>query len=134
MLPIVGLLALAGVFSSVFQIGFLFVPERLMPDFKRLSPISGLGRILSLSGAMKLGFGMFKVTIVATVASVVLYMHYEEVIYASGLSANELALFMIDLALTTALWVGMALFALALLDFAYQKWKHEQDLRSPRSR
>ena len=85
MLPIVGLLALAGVLSSVFQIGFLFVPERLLPDFKRLSPLSGLGRIFSLSGAMKLGFGMFKVTIVATVASVVLYLHYEEVMYASAL-------------------------------------------------
>ncbi len=29
MLPIVGMLAVAGVFSSVFQVGFLFVPERL---------------------------------------------------------------------------------------------------------
>jgi len=132
MLPIVGLLALAGVFSSVFQIGFLFVPERLMPDIKRLNPLSGLGRILSLSGAMKLGFGMFKVTIVATVASVVLYLHHEEVMYSSELSANELAPFMINLALTTALWVGIALFALALLDFAYQRWKHEQDLRMTR--
>jgi len=39
---------------------------------------------------------------------------------------------MINLALTTALWVGIALFALALLDFAYQRWKHEQDLRMTR--
>ncbi len=132
LLPIVGLLALAGVFSSVFQVGFLFVPERLAPDLKRLSPLSGLKRIVSLSGAMKLGFGMFKVAIVAAVASIVLYLHYEEVMYASELSARELAPFMIDLALTTALWVGIALFTLALFDFAYQKWKHDQDLRMTR--
>lgn len=132
MLPIVGMLALAGVMSSVMQVGFLFVPERLVPDFKRLSPISGLGRIFSLSGAMKLGFGMFKVAIVAVVAAVVLFLNYEEVLYASTLSANELAPFMIDLALTTALWVGIALFTLALFDFAYQKWKHNQDLMMTR--
>jgi len=132
LMPVLGLLALAGVLSSVFQVGILFVPEKLVPDIKRLNPISGLGRIFSLSGAMKLGFGMFKVAIVATVASVVLFLHYEEVMYASGLTARELAPFMIDLALTTALWVGVALFILALFDFVYQKWKHNQDLMMTR--
>ena len=89
LLPVVSLLALAGVFSSVFQVGFLFVPSRLSPDVSRLSPISGLGRIFSMTGAMKLGFGMFKITIVAIVAAVVLFLRYEEVIYASGLSARR---------------------------------------------
>jgi len=128
-LPVLGLLALTGVLSSVFQVGFLFVPERLMPDVSRLSPLSGLKRILSLAGAMKLGFGMFKVAIVASVATIILYLRYDEVLYASALSINKLGPFILDLALSAALWVGIALFALALLDFAYQKWKHEQDLR-----
>ena len=132
MLPVVGLMAMAGVFSSVFQVGFLFVPERLVPDIKRLNPLSGLGRIFSLTGAMKLSFGMFKVAIVTIVAAVVLYLHYEEVMYASALPARELAPFMIDLALSTALWVGIALFTLALFDFAYQRWKHNQDLMMTR--
>ena len=127
-LPVIGLLALAGIASSVFQTGFLFVPKKLMPDFKRLSPISGLKRILSLSGAMKLGFGMFKVAVVSLVASTVLYLRHEEVLFAGAMSAQELAPFMINIALSTALWVGLALFTLALFDFAYQKWKHEQDL------
>ena len=129
LLPVVGLLAIAGILSSVFQVGFLFVPQRLAPDLKRLNPLSGLGRILSLTGAMKLGFGMFKVAIVSVVAAAVLYLHYEEVLFASTFTARELAPFMIDLALTTALWVGIALFTLALFDFAYQKWKHDQDLK-----
>ncbi len=132
LLPIIGLLALAGVFSSVFQVGILFVPERLVPDIKRLNPLSGLQRILSLSGAMKLSFGMFKVAVVSIVAATVLYLRYEEVMYASSLAARELAPFMIDLGLSTALWVGVALFTLALLDFAYQKWKHNQDLMMTR--
>lgn len=132
MLPILGLIAVAGVFSSVFQVGILFVPERLVPDLKRLNPASGLGRIFSLTGAMKLGFGMFKVAIVSIVAAVVLYLRYEEVMYASGLPARELAPFLIDLALSTALWVGVALFILALFDFAYQRWKHNQDLMMTR--
>ncbi len=129
LLPVLGLLALAGVLSSIFQTGFLFVPKRLMPDFQRLSPLSGFKRIVSLTGAMKLGFGMFKVAIVSSVAATVLYFRHEEVIFASALAAPELGTMMIDIALSAALWVGMALFTLALFDFAYQKWKHEQDLK-----
>jgi len=128
-LPVIGLLALAGIATSVFQVGFLFVPEKLLPDFKRLSPISGFKRIVSLTGAVKLSFGVFKVAIVSAVAGTVLYLRREEVLLAGALSVHELAPFMIDIALSTALWVGLALFTLALLDFAYQKWKHEQDLR-----
>jgi len=127
--PILGLLALAGICTSIFQTGFLFVPNRLMPDFKRLSPLAGVKRIISLQGFMKLSFGMFKVTIVSIVATTVLYLRHEEILVASGLSASQLAPFMIDLALTTALWVGLALFVLAMFDFAYQKWKQEQDMR-----
>ncbi len=131
-LPIIGLLAGAGILLNVFQTGFLFVPERLVPDVSRLNPLSGLKRIFSLTGAMRLSFGMFKVTIVAVVASVVLYQRRDEVLLASALSAPQLASFMIDIALSTALWVGVALLILALFDFAFQKWKHEQDLRMTR--
>lgn len=128
-LPVIGLLALAGVASSIFQTGFLFLPNKLMPDFSRLSPVNGLKRILSLSGVMKLSFGMFKVTVVAAVAGTVLYLRHEEVLAAAALPISELAPFLADVILKTALWVGIALFTLALFDFAYQKWKHEQDLK-----
>ena len=129
MLPILGLLAVAAAMASIFQTGLLFVPERLKPDIKRLNPISGFKRILSLTGVMRLSFGMFKITIVAAVATIVLYQRRDEVLMASSMSIPELGVLMIDAALSTALWVGVALFLLALFDFAFQKWKHEQDLK-----
>lgn len=132
LLPVLGLLAVSGILSSVFQVGILFVPDRLQPDVKRLSILSGLKRIFSISGIMRLSFGMFKVTVVSVVAAAVLYQRREQVLLASALSINELAVLIIDTALTTALWVGLALFVLALFDFAFQKWKHEQDLKMTR--
>ncbi|MDZ4658936.1 MAG: EscU/YscU/HrcU family type III secretion system export apparatus switch protein [Bythopirellula sp.] len=128
-LPIVGFLALAGGLTSVFQTGLLFVPDRLAPDISRLSPLSGLKRILSLAGAMKLGFGMFKITIVSIVAAVVVYQRYAQVLYSHDFDIGELGVFLIDILLSTALWVGVALFVLAIFDYAFQLWKHEQDLK-----
>ena len=132
LLPILGLLALAAMLSSIFQIGFLFVPERLQPDLSRLSPLSGLKRIFSLSGLMRLSFGLFKVTVVAVVAAVVLYQESDLILVASSLPIQRLAVLIVDVTLNTALWVGVALFLLALCDFAFQKWKHEQDLMMTR--
>ncbi len=129
LMPMLGLLALAAVLTSVFQTGLLFVPDRLAPDLSRLSPLSGLKRILSLAGAVKLGFGMFKVSIVSIVAAVVVYHRYAQVLYSNDFAIGELAVFLIDILLSTALWVGVALFVLAIFDYAFQKWKHEQDLK-----
>ncbi|MAT70032.1 MAG: flagellar biosynthesis protein FlhB [Planctomycetaceae bacterium] len=129
LLPILGVLMLAGALSSVLQFGFLFLPEKLQFDWSRMSPLAGLKRIFSLQGAMRLGFGLFKVAIVATVAGVLLYRRRDEVLLASQMSVPVLAKFTVELVLSTALWTGAALFVLAILDYAFQKWKHEQDLK-----
>src|SRR5690606_26747433 len=102
---------------------------RLKPDFSRLNPLSGLQRIFSLTGAVKLSLGLVKISIVTSVAATVVYLRYHEVLFANNFTIPELAVFLIDISLSTALWAGIALFIIALLDFAYQKWKHEQDMR-----
>ena len=70
-LPILGLLLVASVLTSILQIGFLFVPERVTPDITRLSPLAGFRRIFSLQGSLRLGFGLFKVLVVAAIAGTV---------------------------------------------------------------
>lgn len=132
LIPILGLLAVAGVCGTLFQVGPLFVPNRLAPDWSRLSPAAGLKRIVSLAGTVRLGFGIFKVAVVSAVAGTVLYQRCDEILAASALAPGELARLLIETTLSTALWVGVALFVLALFDFAFQKWKHEQDLRMTR--
>jgi flagellar biosynthetic protein FlhB len=129
LLPILALLALAGALSTVLQIGLIFVPDRLQPDLSRLSVLAGLRRILSLQGVARLGFGLFKMVIVAAVAAVVIYNRWGAVLHASDLAAGDLAKFLIDISLSTALWIGAALLALALLDYGFQRWRFEQDLR-----
>jgi len=67
MLPILGLLFIAGVATNVFQVGLLWVPSKLRPDLRRINPLQGLQRIFSLSGTMRLGFGLFKVMVIGIV-------------------------------------------------------------------
>jgi flagellar biosynthesis protein FlhB len=129
LLPILGLLCLAGVAVNVLQTGFLFLPQKLSFDADRINPIRGWQRIFSANGMVHLGFGLFKLAIVFTVAGVVLYNQRESLLGLMALAPGELAGRMAELVLWTALKIGTALFVLAILDYAYQRWRYEQDLK-----
>src|SRR5262249_28433299 len=53
----------------------------------------------------------------------------ERLMNLSGESAPEIAAYLFQVLLWTSLKIGGALGALALCDYGYQYWKHEQDLR-----
>jgi flagellar biosynthetic protein FlhB len=128
-LPVMGLMMLGGILSNLGQVGFVWLPERISPDITRLSPLAGLRRIFSLSGSMRLGFGLFKVLVVGLVSAAVLWHRWDDVIRASGFDVDRLAKFLIDISLSTLLWVGVSLVILAVFDYGLHWWKHEQDLR-----
>ncbi len=129
LLPILGLSMLGGVLINVFQIGLLWLPDRIQPDFSRVSLLAGLKRIFSLTGTARLGFGLVKVLIIAGVSSIVLWLRWNDVLRATGLDVPHLGKFLIDISISVALWVALALLILAIFDYGLQRWKHEQDLR-----
>jgi flagellar biosynthetic protein FlhB len=118
LLPILGMLLLAAVLSTVLQIGLLFLPDKLAFDASRISLLSGMKRIASLQGFARLGFGIVKLILVTAVAGVVLYRRRFEVLSAADLDVGDLAPFLVDITFSTALWVAGALLILAILDYA----------------
>ena len=115
--------------ASLFQVGFLYVPERVVPDISRIDPLKGLQRVFSLTGAMRLMFGLFKVVVIVAVAWLSLQSHWREILGIGQLEVPQIAWYMVETSLAVCLKVALALLALAVLDYAYQRWKNEQDLR-----
>ena len=128
-LPILALVVLGGVMVSVLQTGLLFVPGRIAPDPARVSLAQGLRRIVSLSGGMRLGLGMLKLLAIGGVAGWMLWSRWPDLLRSSAMTMPQLAHFLVDTLLGTAWWIGLSLLVLALLDYAFQRWRHEQDLR-----
>jgi flagellar biosynthetic protein FlhB len=128
-LPVLGLFLLISVVIHVAQIGFLFLPDRALPDIARLDPLRGLSRLFALANLVRLIFGIFKILIIAAVAYACLYGHQNQVLSLTGLDVPQLARFMWEINLWTCIKVGIALLVLAILDYAFQRWKYEQDLR-----
>jgi flagellar biosynthesis protein FlhB len=128
-LPILAALLATAIAAHLVQFGFLFLPDRLLPDFNRINPLKGFGRIFSLSNLVRLGFGIVKILIVAVVAFWSLYHRRDEILAVASLELPQIALFLTNIVLSTSLKIAGALFVIALLDYLFQWWKHEQDLK-----
>ncbi|MEM9587241.1 MAG: flagellar biosynthesis protein FlhB [Planctomycetota bacterium] len=126
--PILLAMFIAAIVINVGQIGFLIVPDKLVPKLSNINPLSGAKRILSIQGLVKLGFGLFKVAIIGAVAYAAILSYQDDLLGMAAMSIANIAETMFNALMGISLWIVGALFILALLEYAFQRWKYEQDL------
>ena len=127
-LPLLLAMLFAGVLVNVTQTGVVFSTKKIVPKLSHISPISGVKRIVSLQGLVRLGFGLFKVAVITVVAFFAVRYYSDSMLQLAELSVPQIASSLFECLLGTCVWIGLSLFVLAILEFAFQKWKHEQDL------
>lgn len=128
-LPILGLLMLGAILTHLGQFGFLYLPEKVALDWQRINPLQNYSRIFSVSNAVHLGFGLLKVVLIVAVAAWCLWGERGRLMNLSSQSAQEIGAYLLSVLLWTSLKIGASLAVLAVFDYGYQYWKHEQDLR-----
>jgi flagellar biosynthetic protein FlhB len=109
--------------------GWLLTTKPLSPNFGRLNPISGLGKIFSSQGPIALGMSILKTLVVGGLAGWAMWHRKEEVL---GLVTKPLSLALADAMHLIVVCCGMAiagLFLVAALDVPYQLWTHAKKLR-----
>ncbi len=126
--PMLLAMLVAGILVNVTQTGLVFSTQKITPKLSHISPLSGAKRILSLQGVARLGFGLFKVAVIASVAYFALRHYQHAILNLSAMSVPQIASVLFECLVGTCVWIGAALFVLAILEYAFQKWKHEQDL------
>ena len=129
LLPVLGAILGAAIAANLVQIGFLFLPSKVAMDLSRLDVVQGFRRMFSLTNAVRLAFGLFKIAVIAAVAFACLRKELPTILGLAGLSLLEIAVYLGQVLLWTTLKIGLALLVLAILDYGYQYWQHEQDLR-----
>lgn len=126
--PMLIAMLVAGILVNVTQTGLLLSPAKITPKLSNISPLSGAKRILSVQGAARLGFGLFKVMIIAAVALLALRHYRDPILSLAALTVPEIASTLFRSLMGTCVWIGAALFVLAILEYSFQRWKHEKDL------
>ncbi|MBA3313074.1 MAG: flagellar biosynthesis protein FlhB [Planctomycetota bacterium] len=128
-LPVLLLAGLVSLGSNLMQVGVLFSPEALQPKFSRISPLAGVKRILSIRAVAKLGVSLGKLAILTSITSLLIGWALPEFLLLTGSAPGVVAVMIHESSARLAFSLAAALLVLALLDFSFQKWKHEQELR-----
>lgn len=128
-LPLLVLLMIASVLGSVAIGGFLFSPKALLPRASRLNPIEGVKRMFSLKSLVELAKSVGKVTIVSTLAVLILVAYHEQILFLS----DEPLLPAIAHSLEISAWAAVVLAAstliIAVIDVPFQMWDHAKKLK-----
>jgi flagellar biosynthetic protein FlhB len=127
--PLLGVLFIGAIAANLTQTGFRWLPERIAPDFGRISPAAGLRRIFSLGGGERMAMGVIKLGCIMLVAYISLWQRREEIVNSAAFEPSQLAVFIVETVYSTCLKIAIALLVLAIGDYAYQRWKLERDLQ-----
>ena len=123
------LLVAAAVLVNLAQVGFLWLPNKLAFKPSHLDPIKGFGRIFSMQSVMRLVMGIVKIIICSVVAFFAVIKDVDQIFGLMELDDGQISIFLFQTILWVALKMAVALVILAILDYMYQKWKYERDLR-----
>lgn len=128
-LPCAALLAIASVIGSLAPGGLAITTKPLAPDFSRLNPVSGLGRIFSKDSLMNAGKGILLAGLLIAVAGWFARARLAEYL-GLGRAALPIALEHVRANLITGVSLMLlVLFFAALFDVPWQWWRHRVKLR-----
>jgi flagellar biosynthetic protein FlhB len=127
--PILLLLFGAILLTLFAQVGPLLTGQPLVPTLSKISPLSGLKRLFSVRSAMLAASSFGKLLVVAAVAYATLAASAAAVIYAFAFDFHDMLRLGADLMFDLGIKLAAALFILALFDLAWQRFRHERDLR-----
>ncbi len=128
LMPLWLILLLAGTGASIAQVGFQANGELLLPKPERLNPISGFKRIFSKRSGFEFLKSLFKMSLLFTITYITLKGEAAVIINLADLEPLPALAVLGKVALKLATRLILMMLILALADFAFQKWQHEQDI------
>ena len=127
--PVFLSVCLAAVVANLVQVGFLLALTRLKPDLKKINPLSGFKKFVSMQTFVGLIKNLLKLTVVGAVAYATLAAEWNRVSALSGMDIMPALVYIMDVCFRIFWRCVLALFILAALDWAYQKYEFEKNLK-----
>ncbi len=127
LMPILITAFVAAILSSVFQVGFEISWEAIEFKFSKLNPISGFMQKFSITSLVELLKSVLKLVVIFSVAYVVLKGELHNILTLYDHSISFILLYISKISYAIAIKTLMVMLLLAILDFAYQKWKFAED-------
>jgi len=127
--PLLALLLIAAVLPPFFLNSWVFSPQALVPNFGRLNPLSGLGRMFSWNSLMELGKAMLKAGLIGGAAVMLIWKERDEIF---GLLSQPLEVGLAHaghLVSFSFLMLVATLVLVVVADVPFQLWQHFDKLK-----
>lgn len=128
-LPLLFLFGVAALAAPLLLGGWVFSGNSFAPQFSRLSPLAGLGRMFSAHSLVELLKAVAKSLLVGSVGAWVLWRRLPEAIALMNAPVQEALLHMVDLVMYCCLVVSLSLLVVAAIDVPWQYWEFFKKLR-----
>ena len=129
LLPVMIIAVVAGIAGNLFQFGWLFTTEPLKFDLKKIDPIKGFKRIFSIRALVELVKSILKITLIGSVTFIVIWTNIEKVLSLAFKSEWDTLSVVARLTATMGITASITLLCIAVLDYFYQKYDYEKNLR-----
>ncbi len=129
LLPFLLTIMIIGVLINVTQVGFHISWKAAAPKWERLNPITGFQRFFSIRSLVELGKSILKLLFVGMALYFTLQSSSLQTPWMFFMPTNQIIGEMGRLLNDLFFAAAMALLAIGLADFFYQRWDHEQSLK-----
>lgn len=127
--PVLGTVLLVGLLINYLQVGVLFTMKPLTPKFNNINPISGFEKLFSRRSAVEFLKSLLKLFLIGWIAYVGVKGALPRLVPTMDMPGVEPLKFVGSLTMKILDWILLALAALALLDYLYQRWEYEESLK-----
>ena len=127
--PIFGVFVLTAIVSTVLQIGFLWAPQKIKPELKKISIVSGVKRVFGMRALIEFIKGILKLSLVGFVAFAMSLPMLKDI---ELLPMIDLNITMDRIHLVVLLLIAgtvSVMTVISALDFAYQKYSNHEQMK-----
>lgn len=132
LMPLFALMVVAALVGPMLIGGWLFSGKAIGPNFGKLNPVAGIGRMFSSQSLADLVKALAKAALVGGVAYLVISDNLDAMLGLMAEPVTEALPRTIVLVARSCALIAAALLLVALLDVPYQLWSHYRKLRMSR--
>src|SRR5574343_881941 len=127
--PFLAMIVIASVIGPFLMGGAIFSTDLLAPNFGRLNPMSGIGRMFSLHGATELFKAIIKAIVIGYSCYWVIGKQHTQVLGLAGQSLDTAIPEFVNLIMSSAILIVASLMLVVAVDVPFQLWSYYKKLR-----
>lgn len=127
--PVMLATLILGIAASVFQVGFTISTKSMSPKLSKLNPIKGIGKLFSFRSLADVIKAIGKILVLGGIAYSLIKGEVQTLPLLIQMDVQEIWAFIGMISLRICLYTFLAMAAIAGMDYLFQWWQHQKDMR-----